>query len=207
MSKLTIYNAKGKEAGSISIDDAFVAEKVNKGVLYQVINSYQASLHRGTHKVKNRGEVEGSGRKLWRQKGTGRARIGSIRSPIWRGGGIIFGPVVRSYAYAVPQKAKQIALIEAVKSKIHDKNVVIFDKIEIEKPKTKEMLAVIKSLKLNKKCLMVQEKLDDNMKLSARNIANFSLAARKDVNALDVLMHDKLAISEEAFLNLLKRSK
>jgi len=204
MAKIAIYNSKGKEVGSVSVDDAFAAEKVNKGVLYYVINHYRAALHRGTHKAKNRSEVAGSGRKLWRQKGTGRARIGSIRSPLWRGGGIIFGPVVRSYAHSVPQKARRVALLEAIKSKIQDKDIVIFDKIEIEKPKTKEMLDVIKSLKLNKKCLMVQEKIDGNMKLASRNIARFSLMNRKDINALDVLSHDKLAVSEEAFSNLMK---
>ncbi|MFH0839780.1 MAG: 50S ribosomal protein L4 [Candidatus Omnitrophota bacterium] len=207
MSKLTIYNTKGKEVGSVTVDDAFVSKKVNKGVLYQVINLYQASLHRGTHKAKTRSEVAGSGRKLWRQKGTGRARIGSIRSPIWRGGGIVFGPKVRSYSYSVPQKAKRLALLEAVKSKIQDKDIVIFDKINIETPKTKEMLGIIKSLKLDKKCLMVQEKFDGNIKLASRNIANFSLAERRNMNALLVLGHNKLAISEEAFSNLLKGNK
>lgn len=207
MPRLTIYNAKGKEAGSVVVDDAFAAEKINKGVLYQVINLYRASLHRGTHKTKTRSEVEGSGKKPWRQKGTGRARIGSIRSPLWRGGGIIFGPAARSYSYTVPQKAKRLALLEAVKSKIQDKNIVIFDKIDIKKPKTKEMLEVIKLLKLDRKCLMVQETLEGNVKLASRNIANFSLIERRNMNALDVLMHDKLAMSEEAFSNLLRQGK
>lgn len=207
MAKIAIYNSKGKEVGAVSVDDGFAAEKVNKGVLYQVINQYKASQHRGTHKTKTRSEVSGGGKKPWRQKGTGRARAGSIRSPLWRGGGIIFGPVVRSYSYSVPQKARRLALLEAVKSKIQDKDIVIFDKIEIEKPKTKEMLGVMKSLKLNKKCLMVQETVSGNIKLASRNIANFSLMARKDINALDVLAHDKLAVSEEAFSNLIKGSK
>lgn len=207
MPKLAVYNSKGKEISSITVDDALVAKKVNKGVLYQVINSYLASRHRGTHKVKNRAEVSGSGRKLWRQKGTGRARIGSIRSPLWRGGGVVFGPAVRSYAYNVPKKAKRLALLEAVKSKIKDKDIVIFDKISVEKPKTREMLGIIKSLKLNKKCLMVQESVDTNVKLAARNIENFEVMNRKDINALDVLKYDKLAISEESFSNLLKGNK
>src|SRR3989338_8245132 len=117
MAKIAIYNSKGKEVGSVSVDDAFAAEKVNKGVLYQVITHYRASLHRGTHKTKNRSEVAGGGKKPWRQKGTGSARAGSIRSPLWRGGGIIFGPVVRSYSYSVPQKVRRLALLEAIKSK------------------------------------------------------------------------------------------
>jgi len=207
MPKLAIYNSKGEEVGSLTVDDAFVAEKVNKGVLYQVIKSYLAAKHHGTHKAKNRGEVSGGGKKPWRQKGTGRARTGSIRNPLWRGGGVIFGPVVRSYSYTVPQKARRLALLEAIKSKIQDKDVVIFDKITLEKPKTKEMLSVIKSLKLNKKCLMVEENIDDNIRLAARNIADLSIMNRKDINALDVLKHDKLAVSEEALSNLLKGNK
>ena len=207
MPKLAIYNSKGEEVGSLTVDDAFVAEKVNKGVLYQVIKSYLAAKHHGTHKAKNRGEVSGGGKKPWRQKGTGRARTGSIRNPLWRGGGVIFGPVVRSYSYTVPQKARRLALLEAIKSKIQDKDVVIFDKITLEKPKTKEMLSVIKSLKLNKKCLMVEENIDDNIRLAARNIADLSIMNRKDINELDVLKHDKLAVSEEALSNLLKGNK
>jgi large subunit ribosomal protein L4 len=207
MPKLAIYNSKGKEVSTVTVDDTFAGKKVNKGVLYQVIKSYLAAKHRGTHKVKNRGEVSGSGKKPWRQKGTGRARVGSIRSPLWRGGGIIFGPVVRSYSYTVPKKARRLALLEAVKSKIQDKDIVIFDKITLEKPKTRDMISVIKLLKIDKKCLMVQENVDENIRLAARNIADFSVMNRKDINALDVLRHTKLAVSEEAFSNLLKGIK
>ena len=207
MPKIAIYNSKGKEVGSVSVDDAFASEKVNKGVLYQVIKHYLAAKHHGTHKAKNRGEVSGSGKKPWRQKGTGRARVGSIRSPLWRGGGVIFGPVVRSYSYTVPQKAKRLALMEAIKTKIQDKDVIIFDKITLEKPKTKDVTAIIKSLKIDKKCLMIQESFDANMKLAARNIGDLSIMSRKDVNALDILRHVKMAVSEEAFSNLLKGNK
>lgn len=204
MPKLAIYNSKGKEVGSVSVDDTFASKKVNKGVLYQVIKHYLAAKHHGTHKTKNRSEVSGGGKKPWRQKGTGRARVGSIRSPLWRGGGTIFGPVVRSYSYTVPQKAKRLALMEAIKAKIQDKDVIIFDKITIEKPKTKDVVAVIKSLKIDKKCLMIQESFDANIRLAARNIRDLSIMSRKDVNALDILRHVKLVVSEEAFSNLLK---
>ncbi len=207
MPKLAIYNSKGKEVGSVSVDDTFASKKVNKGVLYQVIKHYLAAKHHGTHKTKNRSEVSGGGKKPWRQKGTGRARAGSIRSPLWRGGGTIFGPVVRSYSYTVPQKAKRLALMEAIKAKIQDKDVIIFDKITIEKPKTKDVVAVIKSLKIDKKCLMIQESFDANIRLAARNIRDLSIMSRKDVNALDILRHVKLVVSEEAFSNLLKGNK
>lgn len=202
MPKLSIYNLKGKEVGKISLDDEFAKGRVNTKVLYQVINNYLASTHRGTHKTKKRSEVRGGGKKPWRQKGTGRARVGSIRSPLWRGGGIIFGPVVRSYAYSIPHKTKRLALLEAIKSKIQKENFVVFDKITLEKPKTKDMITIINSLKAGNKCLMVMENVEDNVKLASRNIPNFSVKSRKDINALDVLKHDKLVISEESLKKL-----
>lgn len=203
MPKLTIYNSKGKDIGKFSVDDDFAEKKVNTKVLYQVVNNYLASRHRGTHKTKKRKEVRGGGVKPWRQKGTGRARSGSIRNPLWTGGGVIFGPVVRSYTYKVPHKAKRIALLEAIKTKIQAENFVVFDKISLEKPKTKDMSSIIKSLGLKKGCLMVMEKIEDNVRLASRNIPHISVKNRKDINALDVLRHDNLAVSEEALKNLL----
>ena len=207
MTKLAILNSKGKEIGTLSLEKDFMKERVNIKVLYQAINSYRASRHRGTHKAKKRREVRGGGKKPWRQKGTGRARSGSIRNPLWRGGGVIFGPVVRSYAYSIPHKTKRLALVEAIKSKIHSKNFVIFEEVSLEKPKTRDMALVMKSLKLGKKCLMVMEKIEDNVKLASRNIKGFSVKSRKDINALDVLEHDKLAVSQESLQNLLKGHK
>jgi large subunit ribosomal protein L4 len=207
MSKVSIYNSKGKEIGKFALGDDLVKKRVNTKVLYQVVNNYLASRHRGTHKTKGRGEVRGGGKKPWRQKGTGRARTRSIRNPIWRGGGIIFGPEVRSYSYSVPVKAKRLALFEAIKSKVQTENFVVFDNISLEKPKTKNMASVIKSMKLGKKCLVVMEKVEDNVKLASRNIPYFSVKNRKDINALDVCTHNKLAVSEDALNNLIKRLK
>lgn len=207
MSKFKIYNSKGKEVNKISLEDSLTKSRVNSRVLYQVVNNYLASQHTGKHKTKKRREVRGGGKKPWRQKGTGRARTGSIRNPLWRGGGVIFGPVVRSYSYSVPHKAKRLALQEALKSKIQRDNLVVFDKISLEKPKTGEMFSIIKSLKLGKKCLMVMEEVGDNIRLASRNIHHFSVKSRKDINALDVIKHDKLAISEESLNNLIKENK
>lgn len=204
MSKLAVYNSKGKEVDSVSLDKDFTKKRINKEVLYYAVNSYMASSHRGTHKAKNRSEVRGGGKKPWRQKGTGRARASSIRSPLWRGGGIVFGPVVRSYSHAIPRKARQLALIEAVRSKMKNDNFLVFDSISIDKPKTKEMAAVLKSMKLAKKCLIVMENVDENIKLASRNIDGFSVKMRKDINALDVLSHDRLAISKESLQKLVK---
>ncbi|MBL7072097.1 MAG: 50S ribosomal protein L4 [Candidatus Omnitrophica bacterium] len=201
MSKLSIYDTKGKEIGKLTLDES-LSRKVNSKVLYQAVNNYLASRHRGTHKAKKRREVRGGGKKPWRQKGTGRARSGSIRNPLWTGGGVIFGPVVRSYSYTIPRKVKRIALVEAIKSKIQKDNCILFDSISIDKPKTKEMTSIIKKLGIEKGCLMVVENVEDNVKMASRNIRDFSIRCRKNINAMDVLEHDKLAISEEAFKNL-----
>ncbi len=204
MSKLAVHNSKGKEVGSVSLDKNFIKERVNTRVLYYAVDNYRASLHRGTHKTKNRREVRGGGKKPWRQKGTGRARFGSIRNPIWRGGGVAFGPKVRSYAYSIPRKAKRLALLEAVKSKIQAKDFVVFDKMSLEKPKTKDMVSIIKSMKLGKKCLVVMEKVEDSVRLASRNIPGFNVKNRKNINALDVLTHNKLAVSQDSLKNLIK---
>lgn len=207
MSKMTIYNTKGKEVGKISLDGDFIKERVNTKVLYQAVNKYLASRHRGTHKVKNRSEVRGGGKKPWRQKGTGRARFGSSRNPLWRGGGVVFGPAVRSYSYSIPRSAKRKALLEAIKSKMQEEKFIIFDKVSLDEPKTKGMLSVIKSMKLGDKCLMVMEDVGVNVKLASRNLPRFSVRNRKNINALDVLKHNKLAISEESLKHLVKEIK
>lgn len=207
MSKLAVYNSKGKEVGTISLDKDLLKERVNTRVLYQAVNNYRASQHTGTHKTKKRDEVSGGGKKPWRQKGTGRARTGSNRNPIWTGGGIIFGPNVRSYKYSIPRKVKRLALLESIKSKMQAENLVVFDGISLDKPKTKDMASVIKSLKLGKKCLIVLEEPGSNIRLASRNIPGISLKNRKDINALDVLKHDKIAISEKSLQNLIKGHK
>ncbi len=206
MAKVAVYNSKGKEISKFTIDEELSKKKVNKKVLYQVVNNYLAAGHMGTHKTKKRDEVSGGGKKPWRQKGTGRARSGSIRNPLWRGGGVVFGPTVRSYSYSVPRKTKKLALIEAVKSKIQGDKFILFDSISLNKPKTKEMAAIIKSLGIKTGCLMVTEKAEDSLRLAARNIPDVSVKSRKDINAMDVLRHDNLAISEEAFKNLLGKA-
>ena len=204
MSRLAVYNSKGKEVGTVSLDKDFLKERVNTRVLYYVVNNYLASRHMGTHKTKKRDEVRGGGKKPWRQKGTGRARTGSIRNPLWRGGGTIFGPVARSYSYSVPHKTKRLALLEAIKSKMKSRDLIVFDSISLERPKTKDMAAIIKSMKLGRKCMMVAEKIENNVLIASRNIPGFSIKDHKNVNALDVLQYKKLAVSKEALQQLLK---
>ncbi len=203
MSTLSVKNSKGKEVHTISLNDDIVKERVNKGLLYQVVTHFLASSHRGLHKTKTRAEVRGGGAKPWRQKGTGRARFGSIRNPLWKGGGTVFGPSLRSHAYPVPKTAKRKALKEALKSRVQSDACVVFDTITLESSKTKEMCGVIDKLGLRKKCLIVMESPDTHIVRACKNIKGITVTARRNVNALDVLRHDTLAIAEDSLKQLL----
>jgi large subunit ribosomal protein L4 len=158
----------------------------------------RASLRQGTHKVKNRSEVAGGGRKPWRQKGTGRARQGSIRSPQWRGGGVVFGPTPRSYAYKLPKKVRRLAIKSALSSKVIDNSIVVLEDLAFNAPKTKEMTSVLKGLSVEKKALIVTADINENVALSARNIPGVTVVTANGVNVLDVLNHEKLIMTKAA---------
>jgi large subunit ribosomal protein L4 len=158
----------------------------------------RASLRQGTHKVKNRSEVAGGGRKPWRQKGTGRARQGSIRSPQWRGGGVVFGPTPRSYSYKLPKKVRRLAIKSALSSKVIDNSIVVLEDLALNAPKTKEMAAVLKGLSVERKALIVTADNNENVALSSRNIPNVTVVTANGVNVLDVLNHDKLIMTKAA---------
>jgi large subunit ribosomal protein L4 len=158
----------------------------------------RASLRQGTHKVKNRSEVAGGGRKPWRQKGTGRARQGSIRSPQWRGGGVVFGPTPRSYSYKLPKKVRRLAIKSALSSKVVDNSIVVLEDLALNAPKTKEMAAVLKGLSVERKALIVTADNNENVALSSRNIPNVTVVTANGVNVLDVLNHDKLIMTKAA---------
>lgn len=170
--------------------------KVNMDVIYQVVKMYQACKRRGTASTKTRAEVSGGGKKPWRQKGTGRARFGSIRNPIWRGGGAVFGPKPRDYSYAVPKRIRLQALKSSINSKINDDSLILVDKLEVSSPRTKEFLKIIDGLKISTKALFVVDKLESNLKLAARNLKNATLKDAYSVNALDILLHDKLVLTK-----------
>lgn len=204
MAKLAVYSISGKEVGEVSLPKGLSDGKVRTKALYLVINSYLSSLHRGTAKTKKRHEVSGGGKKPWRQKGTGRARSGSIRSPLWRHGGVVFGPTVRDFSFDVPHSARKAALEEALKSKVADKDIVVLDKIIVDTPKTKTVSVIIDKLKLGGRVLMVAEEFDKNISLASRNIPDFLLKRRTDINALDIMGHGKMVITEDAFKNLIK---
>ncbi|WLR50962.1 50S ribosomal protein L4 [Bacillus tianshenii] len=198
MPKVALYNKSGSQVGDIELNDAVFGIEPNKHVLYEAVIMQRASERQGTHDVKNRSEVRGGGRKPWRQKGTGRARQGSIRSPQWVGGGTVFGPTPRSYSYKLPKKVRRLAVRSALSSKVLDENLLVLEELAFAAPKTKEMAGVLSALSAEKKTLIVTANKEDNVFLSARNIPNVKVVTTEGVNVYDVLNHDKLIMTKEA---------
>lgn len=198
MPKLAVYDVKGQEVGDIELSDVVFGITPNKSVLHDAVVMQQASQRRGTHAVKNRSDVSGGGRKPWKQKGTGNARQGSIRSPQWVGGGTVFGPTPRSYAFKLPKKVRRLAIKSALSSKVLDNEVVVLDALTLENGKTREMVQVLKNLGADKKALIVTDQLENNAVLATRNIPGVKLIHADGVNVLDVLHHDKVIITRGA---------
>ncbi|WP_258922123.1 50S ribosomal protein L4 [Heyndrickxia coagulans] len=198
MPKVALYNQNGSQVGEVELNDAVFGIEPNEHVLFEAIIMQRASLRQGTHKVKGRSEVRGGGRKPWRQKGTGRARQGSIRSPQWRGGGTVFGPVPRSYSYKLPKKVRRLAIKSALSSKVKENNILVLDALSFDAPKTKDFIAVLKNLSVDKKALVVTDGLNENVVLSARNIPGVTVVEATGVNVLDVINHDQLIMTKSA---------
>ncbi len=198
MPKVSLLNQTGSSVGEIELNDAIFGIVPNNNVLFDAVLSQRASLRQGNHKVKNRSEVAGGGRKPWKQKGTGRARQGSIRSPQWRGGGVVFGPVPRSYSYKLPKKVRRLALRSALSAKVLEENFVVLESLAFDAPKTKDFLKVLKDLSIEKKALFVTAELDENVALSARNIPGVSVVSATGINVLDLLGHDKIVVTKAA---------
>ncbi|MEC2057947.1 50S ribosomal protein L4 [Peribacillus psychrosaccharolyticus] len=198
MPKVTMFSQAGSEVGAIELNDSIFGIEPNNHVLFEAIIMQRASLRQGTHKVKNRSEVAGGGRKPWKQKGTGRARQGSIRSPQWRGGGVVFGPTPRSYAYKLPKKVRRLAIKSALSAKVLEENVLVLDNLAFEAPKTKEFAAVLAGLSIDTKALIVTDGLDEKVALSARNIPGITVVEATGLNVLDVVSHNKLIMTKSA---------
>lgn len=198
MTKVSVLSQTGASVGEIELNDAIFGIEPNEAVLFDAVVAQRASLRQGNHKVKNRSEVAGGGRKPWRQKGTGRARQGSIRSPQWRGGGVVFGPTQRSYAYKLPKKVRRLALKSALSAKVLEQNFVVLDALTLNAPKTKDFKAVLTALELNKKALFVTAEVNENVALSARNIPGVTVLTAEGINVLDLLGHDKVVFTQDA---------
>lgn len=198
MPKVALFNISGSQVGEVELNDAVFGIEPNTHVLHEAVVMQRASLRFGTHKVKGRSEVRGGGRKPWKQKGTGRARQGSIRAPQWKGGGTVFGPTPRSYSYKLPKKVRRLAIKSALSSKVIDQDIIVLDALAMNAPKTKEFATILNNLKVERKALVVAPSYDDNIALSARNIPGVKFVAADGINVLDVLTHDKLIITKEA---------
>ena len=198
MPKVALYNVTGAQVGEVELSDSVFGITPNKHVVHDAVVMQQASERAGTHKTKGRSEVRGGGRKPWKQKGTGRARQGSIRSPQWKGGGIVFGPTPRSYAYKLPKKVRRLAIKSVLSAKVNDNEIIVLDQLTLNAPKTKQFAEVLKNLKVDRKALVVAAAYDDNVALSARNIPGVKFVTAEGINVLDVIGHDKLIITKDA---------
>lgn len=205
MAKLAVVDKKGKETGSIDIPDEVFAKHVNKEVLHQAIIMYQASLRQGNASTKGRAEISGGGRKPFRQKGTGRARQGSSRSPLMHHGGVVFGPKPRDFGYDVPKKVRRVALRESLNAKYQDKNLICIEDVKESFSKTKEFAQILKDLNLNCKVLALLDGSDSTVERVTRNIERFNLARSQDVTAYDVLKNKKLLVTKSAITKLIDR--
>lgn len=213
MATVALYNMEGVKTGSMEVSDAVFAAEVNKSVLHQVVVNYLANQRQGTQSTKTRTEVRGGGIKPWRQKGTGRARQGSIRAPQWTGGGVALGPKPRDYRYRLNKKVKRIAVKSALSAKYADYKIFVIDELKLDEIKTAKIAKLLKGLEVNSKALIVTGVADENIYKSARNIKGVTVTHTtkidKDgnrkagiINAYDVLKNDAIILSKEALQDI-----
>ncbi|MDQ0508823.1 large subunit ribosomal protein L4 [Peptoniphilus ivorii] len=198
MTKFQMIDMQGNSVEEIELSDAVFNVEINEHVVYLVVKNILANRRQGTQSAKTRAEVRGGGRKPWRQKGTGRARQGSIRAPQWRGGGIVFAPKPRSYRYTTPKKVRRLAMKSVLSAKVQEKELIVVDKFQMDAPKTKEFVQSLKKMGAANKALVIAEGADNNVLLSARNIAGVKTATVGTMNVYDILKYDSLILTKEA---------
>jgi large subunit ribosomal protein L4 len=204
MPVVDVVNLDGKKVGEVELADAVFGAKVNPHLLHEASRWYLNGLRRGTHKVKEKSEVSGAGRKLWKQKGTGRARVGSIRSPLWRHGGTVHGPRPRSYSYAMPKKMLLGALRSALSAKLADAKLTVVDGWQLESHKTQSLVSTLEKLSFTKSALLVAHGENRNLELASRNLAGVMLSAPNALQPYEVLKHDRLVLSKDAVARLVR---
>jgi len=202
MLKIALLNNKGEKLEDINLNKEIFGIEPNKTVVYDAVVLAQASLRQGTAKTKIRSEVSGGGRKPWKQKKTGNARQGSIRSPQWKGGGIVFGPTPRSYDKKQNKKERRLAVKSALAYKLINEEIIVLDNLNIETPKTKEIISLLKTLKVEKSALIVINELSDNLILAVSNLSNLKLVLPNEVNTYDLVAYDNLIITKDALNSL-----
>ncbi|MBS0950634.1 50S ribosomal protein L4 [Lactiplantibacillus plantarum] len=198
MTSVALFKQDGTQNGDVTLNDAVFGVEPNENVVFDAILMQRASMRQGTHAVKNRSARRGGGRKPWRQKGTGRARQGSIRSPQWRKGGIVFGPTPRSYSYKLPKKVMRLALKSVLSQKVLDNSLVAVDSLAFDVPKTKDFVNVLNNLNVDTKTLVLVEEDNEKAALAGRNLPNVKILKAKGVNVLDVANSDKLVVTQKA---------
>lgn len=198
MPKVALYNIGGQQVGDIELKDSIFGVNVNVEAMHQVVKMLLANRRQGTQSALTRAEVRGGGIKPWRQKGTGRARHGSIRSPQWTHGGIVFAPKPRSYRYTLPKKIRRIAMKSALSSKVNGNNIIVLDDVNFDAPKTKQVVSMLQNLNVDSKALIVLSEKNENVEKSARNIPNVKTSLVNTLNVYDILNYDKFIITKSA---------
>ena len=198
MPKIALYNMEGSQVGDIQLSDAVFAHEINKVAMHQVVVNYLANQRQGTQSTKTRSEVRGGGIKPWRQKGTGRARQGSIRATQWIKGGIALGPKPRDYGYSVNKKLKKVAMVSALSAKCADNEIIVVDNIALDEIKTKKIAEMLKNLKVESKALIVTNEKNDNVVKSAKNIEGVATTFMGSLNVYDILKYDIMVVTKDA---------
>lgn len=198
MPKIDVYNIRGEIVGSIDLSDNIFGVDPNTGAMHMVVLNQLANRRQGTQSTKTKSEVSGGGRKPWRQKGTGRARQGSIRSAQWIKGGIVHGPKPRDFSYTIPKKVKRLALKSALSDKCAANEIIVLDTIDFENIKTKQMVSVLGNLKVEGSVLLVLDGRNEKVEKSARNIPGIKTSFVNTINVFDILKHDKFIITKDA---------
>jgi len=201
MAGVDVQNQEGEKVSQANLNDAIFNVSIKSSVLHEIVTMQLANRCSGTAAVKHRSDIKGSGRKLFRQKGTGRARRGNIKSPLLRGGGVVFGPDPKSYSYKVPKKVKRLALKMALSSKLKENSLVVLDKLELNRIKTKEILKIADALKITN-ALIVTDKKNENLELSSRNLPNIKVLCSKGLNVYDILKYKKLILLESSIKDI-----
>lgn len=196
MANLKVMDQNGKDPGEVTLNDKVFGIEPNESVVFEAIIRQRAGKRQGTSKVKNRSAVRGGGKKPWRQKGTGRARQGSIRAPQWRGGGTVFGPTPRSYAYTMPRKQRRLAIKSVLSQKLIDNDLIVLDKLTMSAPKTKELVSMLNGLNADGKVLIVSD--DNDVQLSARNLTKVKVVPVNGLNVEDAVNYGKLILDQDA---------
>lgn len=195
MANFKLMDQNGNNAGEVTLNDNVFSVEPNEAVVFDAVIRQRAGKRQGTSKVKNRSAVRGGGKKPWRQKTPSRARQGSIRAPQWRGGGVVFGPTPRSYAYSMPRKQRRLAIKSVLSQKVLDQNLVVLDKLTLAAPKTKDFVAILNGLKLEGKVLVVSD--DKNVQLSAKNLPKVKVVPVNGLNVEDAVNYDKLVLTQD----------